>query len=92
MKTKSLTPLMAAIVATLLISITSGQGQALAEEKAWTLQERTLPAPAAASEALRDAIANAPQPDVARSQGTTFKTMQATVQTHPNDVAYKQEG
>ena len=65
---------MAAIVATLLISITSGQGQALAEEKAWTLQERTLPAPAAASEALRDAIANAPQPDVARSQGTTFKT------------------
>ena len=32
---------MVAIVATLLISITSGQ--ALAEEKAWVLQERTLP-------------------------------------------------
>jgi len=73
-KTKSQSPLIAAIVATLLISITSAQGQALAEEKAWVLEERTLPAPAAASEALRDAIAKAPQPDVARSQGTTFKT------------------
>jgi acetyl esterase/lipase len=65
---------MAAIVATLLISITSAQGQTLAEEKAWVLHERTLPAPAAASDALRDSIAKAPQPDVARSQGTTFKT------------------
>jgi hypothetical protein len=30
--------------------------------------------PAAASEALRDAIAKAPQPDVSRSQVVTFKT------------------
>jgi monoterpene epsilon-lactone hydrolase len=43
-------------------------------EKAWILHERTLPMPAAASEALRDSIAKAPQPDVARSQGTTFQT------------------
>ena len=65
---------MVAILATLLISITSAQGQTLAEEKAWVLQERTLPAPAAASDALRASIAKAPQPDVARSQGTTFQT------------------
>ena len=57
MKTKTsmnqgLSPLTAAIVATLLISITCAQGPALAEEKAWVLQERTLPVPAAASEAI----------------------------------------
>ena len=69
-----LSPLIATIVAILLISIIGAQGQALAEEKAWVLHERTLPAPAAASDALRDSIAKAPQPDVARSQGTTFKT------------------
>ena len=69
-----LSPLIAAIVATLLISIISAQGQALADERSWVLHERTLPAPAAASEALRDSIAKAPQPDVARSQGATFKT------------------
>jgi len=34
---------MAAIVAVMLISIIGAQGQALAEEKAWVLQERTLP-------------------------------------------------
>ena len=65
---------MVGIVAALLISITSAQGQALAEEKAWVLQERTLPAPAAASEAQRDSIANTLQPDVAASQGVTFQT------------------
>ena len=43
-------------------------------ERSWVLQERTLPVPAAASEALKDSIAKAPQPDVARSQGTTFQT------------------
>jgi acetyl esterase/lipase len=64
----------AAVLAALLISIIGAQGQTLAEEKAWVLHERTLPAPAAASDALRDSIAKAPQPDVARSQGTTFKT------------------
>jgi len=68
-------PGIAAVVATLLISITSAQGQALAEEKAWVLQERTLPVPAAASEALRDSIASKPQPNVAAQiQGTTFTT------------------
>ena len=69
MKTKSLSPLIAAVVATLLISITGGQGQALAEEKAWVLQERTLPVPAVVSDAQRDSIAKAPQPDVACMPG-----------------------
>ena len=62
-----------AVILVLIIVAVAGR-QALAEEKAWVLQERTLPVPAAASEALRDAIAKAPQPDVARSQGTTFQT------------------
>ena len=45
------------------------------QDPSWTLQERTLPAPAAASEALRDSIENTPQPNVAAHiQGTTFKT------------------
>ena len=66
---------MAVIVAAMLISIIGAQGLALAEEKAWVLQERTLPQPAAASEALRDSIANKPQPNVAAQiQGTTFTT------------------
>ena len=69
----------AAVIATLLISIIGAQGQALAEEKAWVLQERTLPAPAAASETLRDSIEKAPQPDVARSRGTTFQTTEEWV-------------
>ena len=68
-------PGIAAVFATLLIAIIGAQGQALAEEKAWVLQERTLPAPAAASEALRDSIASKPQPNVAaQTQGTTFTT------------------
>jgi acetyl esterase/lipase len=63
----------------LLVVAVAGR-QALAEEKAWVLQERRLPVPAAASEALRDAIAEAPQPDVARSQGTTFQTNEEWVE------------
>jgi len=62
-----------AVILVLIIVAVAGR-QALAEEKAWVLQERTLPVPAAASEALRDSIATTPQPDVARSQGTTFQT------------------
>ncbi len=39
----------------------------------WTIDSRTLPAPAAASDVLREAIANTPQPDVAgHIQATTF--------------------
>jgi acetyl esterase/lipase len=48
--------------------------QVTAQDPSWILQQRTLPAPAAASEALREAITKAPQPDVARNQGTTFQT------------------
>ncbi len=69
-----LSSLIAAVVVTLLIPIIGAQGQALAEEKAWTLQERTLPAPAAASEVLRASIASKPQPNVAEAQGVTFQT------------------
>ena len=45
MKHSNGVPRIAAVIATLLISIIGAQGQVLAEEKAWTLQERTLPAP-----------------------------------------------
>ena len=64
----------AAVCAALLISIIGTQGQAVAEEKAWVLNERTLPAPAAASEVIRDGIATASQPDVARNKGFTLET------------------
>ncbi|MEH6636278.1 MAG: alpha/beta hydrolase [Halioglobus sp.] len=67
-------PGVVAVFATLLISIIGAQGQALAGEKVWTLQERTLPVPAAASDALRDSIASKPQPNVAAAQGVTFQT------------------
>ena len=67
-------PGVVAIFATLLISIIGAQGLALADEKVWTLQERTLPAPAAASEVLRDSIATAPQPDVSSNKGFTLET------------------
>jgi monoterpene epsilon-lactone hydrolase len=46
--------------------------QVLAEEK--SLRQRTLPAAAGASDALRASIAKAPQPDVAASQGITLQT------------------
>ncbi|MDB4444257.1 alpha/beta hydrolase [bacterium] len=63
-----------AVILVLIIVAVAGK-QALAEDKSWVLQEGTLPVPAAASEALRDAIAKAPQPNVAAHiQGTTFKT------------------
>ncbi len=45
------------------------------QDSAWTIGRRRLPAPAAASDALREVIANAPQPDVAgHIQATTFTT------------------
>jgi len=41
----------------------------------WTIHSRTLPAPAAASDVLREAIANTPQPDVAgHIRATTLTT------------------
>jgi acetyl esterase/lipase len=58
-----------------LLVLTVAGRQSLAEERSWVLHERTLPVPAAASEALRDSIAKAAQPNVAAHiQGTTFKT------------------
>ncbi len=46
----------------------------------WTIDSRTLPAPAAASDVLREAIANTPQPDVAGH-------IQATTPTTPEEWA-----
>jgi monoterpene epsilon-lactone hydrolase len=63
-----------------LLVLTATGRQALAEERPWVLHERTLPVPAGASEALRDAIAQAPQPDVTRSKGTTFQTNEGWVE------------
>jgi monoterpene epsilon-lactone hydrolase len=69
----------AAIVATLLISITSVQ--ILAEEKAWVLQERTLPVPTVVSDTQRDSIAKPGQPDVtATIRDLTFKTNEEWVE------------
>ncbi len=49
--------------------------QVQAQENPWTVRERTLPAPAAASDTLRVAIVNTPQPDVAAHiRKATFKT------------------
>ncbi|MCZ6656006.1 MAG: alpha/beta hydrolase fold domain-containing protein, partial [Gammaproteobacteria bacterium] len=53
-----------------------------AQEKAWTLGSRTLPAPTAASDALRASIADTPQPNVAEHiRTTTFTTKEEWVRT-----------
>ncbi len=55
---------------------------ALAQDSDWTIGSRTLPAPAGASDALRAAIANAPQPDVAKHiRISTFTTKEEWVQS-----------
>ncbi len=53
---------------------------ALAQDSDWTITSRTLPAPAGASDALRAAIANTPQPNVAKHiRNTTFKAKEEWV-------------
>ncbi len=48
---------------------------AQSQDGAWTIGSRTLPAPTGASDALRDAIASAPQPDTAgHIRATTLTT------------------
>ena len=42
-----------------------------ASDKSWTLSERSLPAPQGASDALRDAVASTPAPNVAQRKGMT---------------------
>jgi len=50
-------------------------GQPATQDNPWIIDSRTLPAPVAASDVLREAIANTPQPDVAgHIQATTFAT------------------
>ncbi len=46
---------------------TTGGGSGQTPDRAWTIASRTLPAPAGASDALRAAIANTPQPNVAET-------------------------
>ena len=68
--------LLAAMTAALLSS------PALAQDSDWTIGSRTLPAPAGASDALRAAIANTPQPDVTKHiRNTTFTTREEWVQS-----------
>jgi len=68
--------LLAAMTAALLSS------PALAQNSDWTIGSRTLPAPAGASDALRAAIANTPQPDVTKHiRTTTFTTREEWVQS-----------
>ena len=40
----------------------------------WTIASRTLPAPTGASDALRESIADAPQPNIEQHAQTTFRT------------------
>ncbi len=71
MKSLIMTVLTAALVST----------TALAQDSDWTIGSRTLPAPAAASDALREAIVNSPQPDLAAHiRKTTFTTREEWVQ------------
>ncbi len=66
--------LLAAMTAALLSS------PALAQDSDWTIGSRTLPPPAGASDALRAAIANTPQPNVAKHiRNTTFKAKEEWV-------------
>jgi acetyl esterase/lipase len=55
---------------------------ALAQDSDWTIGSRTLPAPAGASDALKAAIANTPQPNVTKHiRNTTFTTREEWVQS-----------
>jgi acetyl esterase/lipase len=47
-----------------LLVVAAATSQVHAEGKSWVIPQRTLPAPAGASDALRAAIANTPQPNV----------------------------
>lgn len=59
-----------------------------AEPAAWTIDSRSLPAPAAASESLRDSIAATPAPNVAqRSQPIDADTLAAIAAGQPIDLA-----
>ncbi len=54
---------------------------ALADDSSWTISSRTLPAPAGASDALKNSIATTPQPDVAKHiRDTTFTTKEEWLQ------------
>ena len=55
---------------------------ALAQDSDWTIGSRTLPAPAGASDTLREAIASTPQPDVAQHiRQTTYTTTEEWVES-----------
>lgn len=58
-----------ALVAILLIAVTTPLSATAQEKGSWTLDARTVPAPAAVSKELHDAIAAAPKPDAAAQWG-----------------------
>ncbi len=64
-------------------------GEAQTQDGAWTLDSRTLPAPGAASDALRESIASTPQPNVSEHiRQTTFATSEEWKQfISPRDAA-----
>ena len=54
----------------------------LARDSEWTIGSRPLPAPAGASDALREEIASTPQPDVAQHiRQTTYTTSEEWVES-----------
>ena len=56
-----------------LVGVESGS-QPQDEEIPWTVRERTVPVPAAASVALRNVLLNAPAPDVAAARQNAPKS------------------
>jgi len=69
------------IIAGILFFVALSAGQALAQEKARVLHQRTLPLPYGASDALKELIARTPQTDVGvHAQRTTFKTKEQWLQ------------
>ena len=64
------------------LSLTLLSSLVLARDSDWTIGSRTLPAPAGASDALRAAIANTPQPDVAMHiRQTTYTTREEWIKS-----------
>ena len=58
---------------------TSAQTKGRGADKAWLVKERTVPVPAAASDALRKVLLNAPAPEVAASRQNSPKSKAAWI-------------
>ncbi len=65
-----------------LLVVAAATSQVHADGKSWVIPQRTLPAPAGASDALRAAIANTPQPNVVEHiRQTTYTTREEWVES-----------